>query len=76
MILKVLLVGVVIAIVYFTFIKKKPSKVTQESSKKKDEAKANDMVECASCGVYSELKECILSDAKYYCSKECLAKAS
>jgi len=76
MILKVLLVLAVIGIVYFMFIKKKPSKVTKTSAKKKDDLKANDMVECASCGVYSELQECILSDAKYYCSKECVEKAS
>ena len=76
MILKVLLVLAVIGVVYFMFIKKKPSKVTKTSSKKKDDLKANDMVECASCGVYSELQESILSDAKYYCSKECVKKAS
>ena len=77
MILKILLVLAVIGIVYFIFIKKKPSKVTKkESSKKKDELKANDMVECATCGVYSELQECTLSDAKYYCSAECVTKAS
>jgi len=76
MILKLLLIIGVIGIVYFMFIKKKPSKVTKTSRKKKDELKANDMVECATCGVYSELQECILSDAKYYCSKECLDKAS
>ena len=76
MILKFLLIITVIGIVYFMFIKKKPSTVTKTSAKKKDELKANDMVECATCGVYSELQECILSDAKYYCSKECLEKAS
>jgi len=76
MILKVLLVIGVIAVVYFMFIKEKPSKVTKTSTKKKDNLKANDMVECATCGVYSELQESILSNAKYYCSKECVDKAS
>lgn len=75
MILKVLLVLAVIGIVYFMFIKKKPSKVTKETSKKKDAPKANDMVECATCGVYSELQECTLSNGSYYCSKECITKA-
>lgn len=75
MILKVLLVLAVIGIVYFMFIKKKPSKVTKESSKKKDVPKADDMVECATCGVYSQLQECTLSNGNYYCSPECIAKA-
>ena len=75
MILKVLLVVAVIGIVYFMFIKQKPSKVSKKSSKKKDELAANDMVECTTCGVYSELSECILSGSKYYCSSECVAKA-
>ena len=76
MILRLLLIIGVIGIVYFMFIKKRPTQVNKSSSKKKDDLKANDMVECATCGVYSELQESILSDAKYYCSKECLAKAS
>jgi len=72
MILKLLLVIAVISIVYFMFIKKKPS-VTKSSKKKSEEA--SEMVECTTCGVFVELNETILSNAKYYCSKECLAKA-
>ncbi|MBL1242958.1 MAG: hypothetical protein COA39_000915 [Sulfurimonas sp.] len=75
MILKVLLVIGVIGIVYFMFIKKKPS-VTQKTTNKKDDIKANDMIECSTCGVYTEVNESILSNAKYYCSQECLDKAS
>lgn len=73
MILKFLLIVVVISIVYFMFIKKKPT--TNEKSDKNRKANADEMVECANCGVYAELQECILSNGKYYCSKECLKEA-
>ncbi len=72
MILKVLLIIGVIGIIYFMFIKKKPSIASQKKASKKEMPKANDMVECASCGIYVEINEAILSDAKYYCSNECL----
>jgi len=73
MILKILIIGAVIAAVYFLFFKTKPeTKLTKKESKKAD---AEEMVECASCGVYAEVEECILSNGKYYCSRECLAKA-
>jgi len=74
MILKILLVIGVIGIIYFMFIKKKPTITSQDESPKK--ADANDMVECAECGVYTQLSESIMSNGKYYCSKECLQKAS
>ncbi|MDQ7068903.1 MAG: PP0621 family protein [Sulfurimonas sp.] len=57
------------------FIKKKPTSVEQATSKK-DDIKASDMVECEVCGVYIEVSESILSNAKYYCSKECIEKVS
>ncbi len=73
MILKVLLVIGVIGIVYFIFIKKKPTINEKNQAKaKKNDIKADDMVECATCSVYSEVSESILSSAKYYCSQECI----
>ena len=72
MILKVLLVLSVIAIVYFMFIKKKPSVTSQKKAATKETPKANDMVACENCDIYVEINEAILSDAKYYCSNECL----
>lgn len=76
MILKLLLVLAVIGIVYFIFIKKKPAKKTTDiKSKTKEKLQSNDMVECASCGTYSELGETIISANKYYCSDECVDKA-
>lgn len=77
MILKLLLVIAVIAVVYFMFIKKKPLKnsgTRKKSTKPKEPIESNDMVECSTCGIYSELDESILSSGKYYCSNECLDK--
>ena len=75
MILKVLLVLAVIGVVYFIFIKKKPQSSVKNSQRDAN-LQADDMVECAECGVYSQLSDSILSGSKYYCSKECLNKAS
>ena len=73
MILKLLLIIGVIAAVYFIFFKKKALQKSKGSSKSKNKkVESNDMVECASCGIYCELNEAILSDAKYYCSDECV----
>ena len=72
MILKVLLVVGVIGIVYFMFIKKKPANISQNRANKKETPKADDMVECSSCGVYAQVSESLLSGSEYYCSKECL----
>lgn len=76
MILKLLLVIGVIAVVYFLFIKKKPSvkSSNENSNTPKDEIQSNDMIECSVCGVYSDITDTILSNSKYYCSNECLEK--
>lgn len=71
MIWKILLVVGVIAIIFFIFIKKRP-KVQNDT--KKDELKSSDMVECATCGIYCALDDTIISNGKYYCSKECLKR--
>lgn len=75
MILKFLLVIGVIALVYFMFIKKKPQVQNQsQDTKKKDEIQGNEMVECSTCKIYCSLEDALLSNGKYYCSKECLEK--
>lgn len=71
MIWKILLVVGVIAIIYFILIKKR-AKVHGDT--KKDELKSSDMVECATCGIYCALDDTIISNGKYYCSKECLKR--
>jgi len=73
MILKFLLIAAVIWVVYIMFFKTKTTvEKTQNRETKKPEA--NDMVECANCGIYVEVQEAILSNGKYYCSRECLTK--
>jgi uncharacterized protein len=74
MILKLLLVIGVIAIIYFMFIKKKPTVTKKTQQQKKKNEAVDEMVECSSCGVYVTLSEAILSNGKYYCSRECIVK--
>lgn len=76
--LKFLLLVGIIAVVYFIFIKK-PSQLQKSNqddrdAKKKDEPQSNEMVECSTCKIYCELDDALLSNGKYYCSKECLEK--
>lgn len=78
MILKLLLIIAVLAVVYILFFK--PKTITNNSNKytRKDNSTKkvdNDMVECATCSLYVEIHEAILSNGKYYCSQECLQKA-
>jgi uncharacterized protein (UPF0333 family) len=70
MISEVLVILVVIAVVYFMFIKK-PS-ITNKKSTPKAEQKSEDMVACHSCGTYSSVSDCIIKGGYYYCSNECL----
>ena len=76
MILKILLVAAVIAVVYFMFIKKKPTLAKSENEQKKEKKESSEMVECSTCGIYCSLDDAILSNGKYYCSQECVEKAS
>lgn len=69
--LKYLIVIGVIAFVYFFFIKKKPE-TSLNSNSNNTKPQSSDMVECVSCGTYVQIDESILSDGKYYCSKECV----
>ncbi len=70
--LKYLVVIGVIAAVYYFFIKKKPSVTTSNKADKSEKLQDNDMVQCTECGVYTEVNDAILSNGKYFCSKECL----
>ena len=75
MILKLLLIGAVIYIVYIMFFKQKSVVTATKKQKKENKPQADEMVECANCGVYTEISECILSNGKYYCSDECIIEA-
>lgn len=79
MILKLLLIGAVIYTVYIMFFKQKSIKETSQakaSKKKQESQEINEMIQCPTCGVYCEFDEAILSGSKYYCSTECVDKAS
>lgn len=73
--LKYLVVIGVIAAVYYFFIKKKPITTSTNKRSSSNKLEDNDMVECANCGVYTAVNEAILSNGKYYCSKECMEEA-
>lgn len=75
MILKILLILGIIAIIYFIFIKKTPQVQETKETKKKDTPQSNDMIECSACKIYCSLDDALLSNGKYYCSKECLQKS-
>ena len=66
--LKWLLVIGIIWFVYNYYIKKK----TLFSNNPTQDLEDNDMVQCSTCKIYVEVNEAILSNGKYYCSKECL----
>lgn len=63
--MKLLLLGVVGYAIYFFFFKKNGLSYKQEN----DDSET--MVECASCGMYVSVRDAILKEGKYYCSKEC-----
>ncbi len=78
MILKFLLIVIIITVIYIMFFKPKPATQKRRKNNKKRETEnpeINDMTECATCGVYVEIQEAILSNGKYYCSRECLKEA-
>lgn len=69
MIWKLLAVAAVLFVVYLVFFKKNREK---EVGTKKDEQISDEMVECPSCKTYISQSEAILSNGKFFCSKECL----
>jgi uncharacterized protein len=71
MILKTLAIAVVLFIVYIVFFKKNRER---DIVKKKDIKFEDEMVECPTCQTYISTKESVLSNGKYYCSKDCLNK--
>jgi uncharacterized protein len=70
MILKAIFIIALLFLVYIYFFKKNREKDIQ--NKKKDEKIIDEMVECPSCKTYVSQKEALLSNGKFYCSKECL----
>lgn len=77
MILKTLAIVVVLFLVYIVFFKKNREKDIGSRKNKNDNKKnvkyEDEMVECPTCQTYISTKESIVSNGKYYCSKDCLA---
>lgn len=68
-----IVVGVLIVLVYFLFIKKKPlASENTKSKKNKEKLNEDDMVECQKCGTYITLSDALLKEGQYFCSDECL----
>ncbi|MGB5918888.1 PP0621 family protein [Arcobacter sp.] len=72
MVFKVLAVLAVLFIVYILFFKKRRESEIGKKKTKREEAISDIMEECPTCKTYVSKKEAILSNGKYYCSKECL----
>ncbi|MGB5868087.1 MAG: PP0621 family protein [Arcobacteraceae bacterium] len=70
MIVKILLLGAALFLVYLVFFKKNREKNIK--NKKHDEI-VDTMVECPKCSTYVSKDDAILSNGKYFCSKECLS---
>jgi len=68
-----ILVIVLIALVYFLFIKKKPLPGENKKSSTSKKSQDDDMVACQKCGVYVSLNEALLQNGEYFCSDECLS---
>ena len=71
MVLKIIAVVIIAFLIYVLFFKKRREK---ELFDKKNERITDEMVECPSCKTYVSQKEALLSNGKFYCSKECLEK--
>lgn len=69
MIFKIVAVLTVLFLVYILFFKKKRE---SEIKEKKEDTISNEMIECKNCGTFISKDEAILSNANYFCSKECL----
>lgn len=72
MVFKALAVLAVLFIVYILFFKKRRESEIGKKKTKREEAISDIMEECPTCKTYVSKKEAILSNGKYYCSKECL----
>ena len=69
MVLKIVAVVVMACLIYVLFFKKNREK---ELFEKKNEKITDEMMECPTCKTYVSQKEALLSNGKFYCSKECL----
>lgn len=69
MILKFIAVAVVLFLIYIVLFKKGREKSV---TKKEDEKIEDIMVECPTCSTFVSKKEAVLSNGKFFCTKDCL----
>jgi formylmethanofuran dehydrogenase subunit E len=73
MILKIILIGIIIYLLYRAFggkielPKAKKKQKVQEKKQNLQELEANTLVECSKCGVFLAYKEAIVKKGKIYC---------
>jgi uncharacterized protein len=63
--MKLIIFALVAYAIYFFFFKK-PKTIAD-----RDKDDSETMVECSECHTYISVKESIIKDAHYYCSKDC-----
>ena len=69
MVVKIIALVAVIFVVYLVFFKKNREADIKD---KKNEEIADTLVECPKCKTYVAKDDAILSNGRYFCSKECL----
>ncbi len=72
MILKLLAIIAALFVVYIIFFKKNRESSISKKDQKQDAEIEDILVECPTCKTFVSKNEGILSNGKYYCSKECL----
>lgn len=68
MMIKILILGIVLYVLYRLFFNKK-NRIDSDTKQIEEE-----LADCPTCGTYISKDEAILSNGKYYCSEKCLQK--
>lgn len=71
MIFKILAFLFALFLIYLVFFKKGRETQIKQNEKKREENE-DIMIECPSCKTFVSKDEAILSNGRYFCSKECL----
>jgi uncharacterized protein len=64
--MKLLILAVIGFAIYYLFFR--DGKISRKSSSSDD---AESMVECEECSTFISVKDAVIVNGKYYCSKEC-----
>ncbi|NQY53474.1 MAG: hypothetical protein HRT42_07855 [Campylobacteraceae bacterium] len=73
MVFKLLAVVIILFLVYLVFFKRDREKEIKKNNKRNEDKKIEAiMEECPRCKTFVAKDDAILSNGKYYCSKECL----